>query len=130
MLGFVPLADYTKVCQERDQALAERDYYRSELGLTADAALRAELQNRLGLTVGQAAIMAALHRAKHRFLSKDTLGSVGPQRCDGPLEVAKAQICQIRRKLGGGVIETAWGLGYRLSESGRGLVETAIKRVA
>jgi hypothetical protein len=85
------------------------------------------LQDRLGITPQQAAILFALYRAAPRTLGRLDLieASNGLER-DGGEGVAGVQICRIRQRIGPERIETVWGRGFRMSEMGVDLCDRVL----
>lgn len=129
--GFVPKDEYMRVVRERDTlretVLYYQDQEREELAANTQAALRRAYY----LQPQEAQVIMALVRAKGRMVKKvDLWARVWGEDSDTSLKILDVRICHIRRKMGSNAIETLWGQGYRLTETGLGLYEKALDAYA
>ena len=95
---------------------------REELGMQTDKTHRAELCVRLGLSMGEIAVLLLLYK-NHRALSSLFIESAIPSQWGRQGErtekIVQKYVCTIRKVLGFEAITTHWGLGYQLSDHGR-----------
>jgi DNA-binding response OmpR family regulator len=108
---------------------AEVEYLKRELGLILDGDQVLRLREVLRLSPTQAQTVLALYLAKGRVLSLAQLDervpapTAGDDREESYFRVVTRKI---RIILGPGIIETVWGLGYRITGRGELLVAAAL----
>lgn len=84
----------------------------------------ARLVRAMGITGQQAEVLTLLYRSGHDFVNGHAIMDGMPVRLGERTEnnrdaVARVQITRLRKALGMDAIETAWGVGYRLSAETR-----------
>ena len=118
-------------CQQLEQRNADLEeriaLLESELGLTKDATLLAEIKDRLGLKPAEAALLQVLYsapigRVTRNWTLLEQLPSKGAG-SDRDLKIIDVYICRIRKALRAAFdidgVETVHSLGYRLSSEAR-----------
>ena len=107
-------------CAELEERIA---FLESELGLTKDATLLAEIRTRFGLTAGEATLLQVLYQSPAGRVARNwTLLEQLPPKEGGPdrgLKIVDVYICKLRKSIGKDAIETVWGEGYRLTPDAR-----------
>lgn len=83
----------------------------------------------LRLSPQQAQILARLHRGPVTGVSHGQLQAM-LNNAEAVTDIVKTTIFQLRRRLGRDVIGTVHGFGYRLTDTGRGVVNAALQRFA
>lgn len=114
-----PSQNYHDRIAELEERVA---FLEGELRLGEKTERAANLCRALRCTKGEAHLLLALYDSG-RTLHSNTLSDAIPRRWDdGPENnVVQVMVSRLRRNpnLGHDVIETVWGLGYRLTDSGR-----------
>lgn len=112
-----------------DEAIAERDHYRRELGLIRDGARVATIKRAFRLTPLEASVIDRLYQSRSRVMTKAHLfeAAWGDASYDVGAKILDVYICKIRTKLGADFIVTHWGSGYALSDKGIAAVEAALE---
>ena len=101
-------------------------YLRSELWLSDEGAEESRLAEGFGLSPQQARVLATLWRRGVRpthWTLLDELTPVLAEERTLPAVWARTVICNLRRKIGWGMINTCGNLGWTLSSPGRAAVE-------
>lgn len=135
MRGFVERADYERACEERDAALEELAWFRSEASDADEITAATTLARRLGIKRSAVKTLLALYAARGRALTLAHLDEAVPaegNRADGDRNYSicfKVWVHQIRKALGADTIETIYGVGYRLTPKGMGAVASLLKGV-
>lgn len=136
MSGFVSMAEYQRVCEERDELREELAYVRETRG--GPDWIRVQLRDALRLTPNEAAILAKLYadRAKpgvSRGVLLDLLLARGGGESEALPKILDVYVCRIKKKVGRrDIIVTVFGFGFRPTPEGAALVErvTTAKAVA
>lgn len=129
MTGFVTMAEYQRVCDERDRLRDENDHYRNEERASVEIERVAAIRKATRLFPAPAAMLLRLYDARGRLISKERLEElVPPVRVEERVDwkVVDVYMHRIRKVLGFDVIETIWGNGYRLTPLGVAAVERAL----
>lgn len=130
MRGFVEIAEYQRVCEERDVLKEELAYERSERRGGMDETTR--LRVALGVPLAVAAMLLTLRRggpvARENLL--DSLPRPQGRDSDRQPNLVDVYACRIRRLLGNETLRTIWGFGYQLTPDGIAAVERALRTSA
>jgi DNA-binding response OmpR family regulator len=131
--GTVSAAAYRRLREENEELLAEVARLKRRLLEEEDRELVVLCRDRLGLSAAMAVLLLALYRA--RSASKESLFEVyetAPRKAGrppagrdtDPLKVIDVQLSHIRKRITrhGIIIETLWGIGYRLTPDGKAIV--------
>jgi DNA-binding response OmpR family regulator len=113
-----------------EEAIAERDHYKRELGMVREKEAEARVASRLGLTGSEAALLMVLYARAGRCVTKTALLEAMYNGMDEPeLKIIGVFVYKVRRKLRAHteaeVIETIWGRGYQMTPAGVALVDAA-----
>jgi DNA-binding response OmpR family regulator len=116
-------------CESCDALREEIAYLKGELALSLSEDKVARLRRSTGLTPSEVKILLTLYEARGRFCAVYMLDEAAPATIsnDRNLKHIDVRICRIRKKIGKACIENAWGLGYRISDVGRLVVEEALE---
>lgn len=96
---------------------AEVAFLRAELGYTRDGDLYVRLRDAWRLTRSEAAMLLRLYSARGRAVPNSVLLEALSENDVDPA-IVKVRISTVRQKIGQRLIETIWGLGYRLTPEG------------
>jgi DNA-binding response OmpR family regulator len=102
---------------------------RTELGLAVTDDQITALRKRLGLSPNEAWALFALNQSG-RVMRFEQLLAHMPARgdpLDRGLDQVKTVISKVRHRVGPEVIETVWGVGYRITDAGREKVAEALR---
>ena len=117
--------------QRIEQLEAELQAARDELRAERDDDQIAIMQVRLRLQPRSARILSLLYAA-NGFVSKDRLCMyLWPNGADEPADTSvniAQHICRLRAQLGHDTIETAFGMGFALTDKGRAMIDGLLKR--
>ena len=131
----ISLADYQRVCDERDDLLEQVAYLREELGYASSAEEAAAFRALFGQPMRPAAarLLQRLYRANGEFVALNKLNAALPDLESGYcVERVKVHVRNIRMALGDGAIETTClkrvrdFTAYRLTREGLAKVEAAL----
>ena len=132
----ISLADYQRVCDERDQLKEQLDRL-LELQRDGDHAWKVSyLRDTLGVDASSAHLLMKLYECRTRSLSPATLASFIPARdhAKDRTSFVKVHVRHIRQRLGPDIIETVWngtarchGANYRLGPDGVGLMREMLE---
>lgn len=119
------------MCRRCEELTEEVAWLRSELGIVSAATELQSARRAFNISTGQAMLLLRLHKAAGRVLShyqlEESIPSPSGDRMSGD-RIVKVYICRLRAAVGPGVIETAWGHGYRLTAHGLATVASAFSR--
>lgn len=125
VLGDGEVTDAERIADLQEQVA----HLRRELGIACRENERETLRRYWRLTPMESHIIAMLNSAAGRYVGKgsiaEMLEEVGSKAEFEDANI-KVMVCRIRLKCGPGLIETAHGMGYRLSAVGRARVYQAL----
>lgn len=111
----------------REDLIDEIEHLRGELGLSRRQDVERTFIRRWGLSPKQAQLLAALHSAKGRVLSKERAMDILYAGRDEPeLKIIDVFISKLRKSIAAEMVRTEWGAGYSLSALGMATCEELI----
>lgn len=127
MKGFVPLAEYDRVCRERDDLAAEVAYLKGERRDGDDEALEATLRVALRLSPGEARLVAVIWSGRGHYASRDAIAERA-EMCGqtASRDTMNVLVTRIRGKIGRDAVQNVWGSGFKLSPGGIATVRLAL----
>ncbi len=86
------------------------------------------LKSAFGLTGNETALIMALYRARGRCVVNSLLidARMRSLNADGSLDLVRAYVLRVRKKLGQDVIVNNWGNGYSISPAGYEKIKSAL----
>lgn len=122
------------MCSRCDVLEEEVAFLKSELGLQAAADRVHTLRRELRMRPGVAALVLRLYDAKGRLVTKaqcvEAIPAVWADREERSDTINNVYVSHARQALGKTAIETCWGEGFRMTETGRAKVAEILGRVA
>ena len=114
-------------CADCEAMAHELDALRREVRGEGDVVRLGTLCATLNLTRAHATVVMALYEAKGRAVSRQRIEGL-TSRLDGyESNTVSTMISRIRSQIGRDLIETVWGLGYRLTIKGQSRVCDALE---
>jgi len=110
----------------------EVKYLKSELGLSREESVYAFLRKYHGMRLNEAWTAMALYRRKGQVISNAFLYDNRPNVvCDANLSIqdVKVTICDLRKHMPKGSIETHFGMGYSMTPTGAAFMKDTLARI-
>lgn len=98
----------------------ENAYLRGELGMLTDNDAVARIRAALGIRTGAARLLFSLYRSNRTLPTWQLVALLPPGRRGDETHLIKVYVSFVRKALGRDAVETTWGIGYRLTQVGRG----------
>jgi len=115
-------------CQRCDDLQEEVRQLRRELGMIRNRNMAYRLRLKYGMTAQCADLLEALYGANGRVLSSEFLADTIPSDSrELDVDVVKVQICRVRKAIGRQAVENVRGLGYRITDLGKLMVQEALE---
>ena len=134
----ITLAEYQRVCDERDQLKEQLAYLLEREQEDGEAAKFRRMREALGVTPSHLHLLLALY--EKRTLSRTAISDLLPARdhvAGHTYQVVKVHVRHIREKFGPDIIETVWkggsrrhGANYRLGSAGVELMRETLAEAA
>lgn len=110
----------------REELEDEVAFLRSEMGLSSSGTAVQLLRSGFGMDSGSARAVAALYSARGRVLTYFQIAEAMASEAEGIKRLVSVFVCRARGKLGRDAVETAWGVGYRLSPVGIAKIDAVL----
>lgn len=117
------------MCMRCDELEEEVAYWKSEAGVTTDAALVANLRHLYRLSKMEARVLEAAYRHRGRPLSRERMLELLGSEAVSP-NIASVRACHIRAKIGKDALITNYGEGFSIGPAGIAAIEKAMRRAA